>query len=339
MAKLQRLQRAPLALILLACSCCRSQPRSFSVQRPLDQERERSGNQQHIAAVSNPANDDMKDLPIKERRIITEISQAGRDRDWPRAKAAYVRSSGKARNVYNAAMVAAGQCKEHSAGVAIYNRLCNAGLPKSLVTYGAALKLFSKLDRQDEVNDIIKEIWENVQPDEPLLGAMIDAAAESGKVNEAIELLDKMRSQRLAPTARHWGSAINACKNAGNSTVARFLLDFMIKDGVAPTVIVFNNAVCAHSGAELRRLQKLRTDMVQMGIKADVAFVENYVAAVSGRLVSSRTAAAAADELSLIDPERLKDIALVIAEARADKIRLTGLVKTIEGALRGIGFA
>ncbi|CAE8630916.1 unnamed protein product [Polarella glacialis] len=255
MATCQWLRRASLAFILLACSCCQLQPISFAVQRSLDELRERSGNQMHTAATANPAND-MPDIPKEEMRIITEITKAGQDRNWLRAKAAYGRSSGLARNVYNAAMVAAVKCREYNDRATVYDRLCNAGLPKTFVTYGTALKLFSKLDRQDKVNDIIKEIWENVVPDRAVFGFMIDSVAEAGKVNEAIELLDAMRSQRLVLDAVTWGSAINACKNSQNSTVARFLLDFMIKTGVAPTVIVFNNVVCAHSGAGLQHLQK-----------------------------------------------------------------------------------
>ncbi|CAE8596826.1 unnamed protein product [Polarella glacialis] len=122
----------------------------------------------------------------------------------------------------------------------------------------------------------MKEALLKMTPSPPLFGAMVDAAAEAGKVKEAIELLEYMRWEDLVPEAVVWGSAMNACRKARNSTGARFLLDFMIKDGVAPTMIVFCNAVGAHFGVKLGDLQKLKNQMVQMGIKADMAFVETY---------------------------------------------------------------
>ncbi|CAE8633944.1 unnamed protein product [Polarella glacialis] len=237
-------------------------------------------------------------------------------------------------------MVAAFKCRFYADGVNIYKRLCNAGPPKTAVTYAYALKLFSKAERQGDVTDIITEVWKNVvKPDAPLFGAMIDAVAEAGKANEAIELLDTMRSHNLVPDVIAWGSAVNACKNARNSTVARFLLDFMIKEGVKPTCIVFTNVVSAHCGSRLVLLQKLKSDMVRMDIKADAFFVGAYVAALlSIKAVSLGSASEAVDLISDLDSERLTEMALVVSEARADQIRLTRFMSIVEVALQRTGF-
>ncbi|CAE8617987.1 unnamed protein product [Polarella glacialis] len=337
MGSLQRMRRAALVLTLLAhCYSGQSLCRSFAAQRSLDQLRQKSGNQIHTPAITNPLNRMV--VPQEEMRIITAISEAGSAGDWPRAKAAYIRSKGLFTNVFNAAMVAAFKCRYYNDGVAIYKRLCNAGLPKTEVTYTYALKIFSKLGQLDQVRDIIQEAKEQLKPGIPLFGAMIDAAAEAGKVTEAIEILDTMRSENLVPDTAAWGSAINACKTARNSTVARHLVNFMIKVGVEPNYIVFCNAVGAHNGAGLVHLQKLKSDMAGMGIKGDFLFVETYVFSLIGTQFSARSVTEAVDELSELDPERLTEMASIISEARASQIRLTGLVKNVEGALQRLGF-
>eukprot|EP00930_Biecheleria_cincta_P101599 TRINITY_DN93245_c0_g1_i1.p1 TRINITY_DN93245_c0_g1~~TRINITY_DN93245_c0_g1_i1.p1 ORF type:complete len:332 (+),score=35.01 TRINITY_DN93245_c0_g1_i1:54-1049(+) len=260
----------------------RGNMKSFG-QKPLDEIRVERGDQAHTSAKDNP--DVWMSVPRQDMPLISAISQAGRDKDWARAKYEFEQSSKSVPNLYNAAMGAALKCREYTEGVTIYNRLLAANITKTEITYTNAIKLFAKVGHLDQVKILSREACERITPTISLFSAMIDAAADFGLVENACAVLDDMLLARVTPDVVAWGSAINACKNADPpkyASAARFLLKSMIQAGVEPNHIVFSNVLAAHHGAKLQHLQQVRADMMRLAIKPTTPLVEIYVFAVCG---------------------------------------------------------
>lgn len=290
----------------------------------------------HTSAIDNEANHDV--VTPEDKQIIAQISEAGRDGNWPKAKAVYEQSGSRLVSVYNAAMSVAMRCGEYSEGLQIYAALQSACVRKTGPTYSVAIKLLSRTNQKDAIQELWAEAQECDVMDKLLITTMIDVAAQEGDTYEAARLLDVMRSRNIEPDIAAWGSAMNACKNKLHAKGAMVFLAKMKEQGLIPNDVVYRTAMLAHVGASLAKVMDLaKVALLQAnGLASDPRFVECRVMAAVGKVVAGEV-----DDirkvLAIVHSDRRAEATSIIAAARSDGIRLTQLVRTVERALAELG--
>ena len=104
------------------------------------------------------------------------------------------------------------------------------------------------------------------RPHPQVYGALAKAFARSGDWRRALEVVDLMRHDGLAPNAQVWGSVIEAAAVAGKPSVAAGALARMRATGVAPNVIAYTSLLSAYGGTgDVAAAQGVVEDMVAAG--------------------------------------------------------------------------
>jgi len=302
---------------------------------------EKSGSLVHSSAAKQQQN--AAPITLEDRRIVSRIVAASAAGSWKQAKAAFDQSETRAIQVYNAAMFAALRNTKYEEGLKIYRQLCAEGTQKTSPTYTAAIKLFSRLGKPEEVQKVWEEAdsWQRFADNgcqKLLISSMIDAAAHEGNVYEAARFLDVMVNRTITPDLPAWGSAMNACKNGFRPNAARSFLKSMRRLQVEPDEVMYTMAMIAHIGAPLSKVTDFAEDMAAHGIQPTSRLVEGHVGAVLGKVVADGGVPEKLESIRTVRDDRLATAASVISAAESDGIRLTRMVREVKIALGRLGF-
>eukprot|EP00930_Biecheleria_cincta_P071466 TRINITY_DN5897_c0_g1_i4.p1 TRINITY_DN5897_c0_g1~~TRINITY_DN5897_c0_g1_i4.p1 ORF type:complete len:355 (+),score=37.48 TRINITY_DN5897_c0_g1_i4:48-1112(+) len=274
-------------------------------------------------------------MTANEKHITSKLVDAGKNADWPNVERIYKLYTGQATPVHTAAMVAAYRCARYEEGSAMFARMENCNALMDHAVYTIALKLFGKLRRQDAIDKLWAEDANVVN--EVLCAGRINAAAEQGDIDEAVGVIDLMYARRIEVDLGHFSSAINACKHADkpSHSSALFLLEKMLEGGMTPNIVTYCSLAAAHRCAPLENLKHIRAMMAKQQLRADNVFVEIYLTSLFRKHLSAEwaTVEEVVRDLKGFSKHCVLEGADVISEAKANRVKLSLLVRKIECAL------
>eukprot|EP00930_Biecheleria_cincta_P044338 TRINITY_DN30454_c0_g1_i2.p2 TRINITY_DN30454_c0_g1~~TRINITY_DN30454_c0_g1_i2.p2 ORF type:complete len:155 (+),score=23.94 TRINITY_DN30454_c0_g1_i2:652-1116(+) len=147
-----------------------------------------------------------------------------------------------------------------------------------------------------------------------------------------------MYARRLEADGAHFNSALNACKNAEKPSysAALFLLEKIVEVSMTPTSVTYNTLAGAHSGAPLDRLKHVRTLMAKQGVQANNIFVEIYLTSLIRKAKTEEwnSVQEVVEALKHFNKSHLLEAVDVITEAKTNRVKLSGLVRKIDRALK-----
>ena len=323
---------AQLLLLLLPSS-----PANFAAKDSLRSLRVRDGLELHTKAshkdsVLSKAGKDVLEL-------IQEARAAG---DWMRVKSLHAAYSDSEIQIYNAVLHTAFECVQYKAGAAIFDSLGKMNIAKTSTTYAAALKIFAKLGHNETVKTIWQEARDNplCEMNAPLTAARIDAAAEEGDVESALQVLHDMQQMNISTNIAHITSAIRACWRAGGIMykTAERLFDLSVRLRLEANIVTFACLVGAYGAAPLEKAQSAYTEMKQLGIEPNQPFADVYVATLLQKpLAASWRWGQILAELQQIhdeSPARVEATRLAISEFKGLGVELSDFVVRVDRALQ-----
>ena len=312
---------------------CFAQPR----QEPLGAERERSGEAWHTSAAG------MGNFTLtrEEKRLLTEISSAGKDRNWMAAKYLFDTYTGDAPPVYSAALHAAFTCREYREGARLYEQCRQRCKYINEPVYVDALRIFGKLREDDMVCKVWDEVLQKSDLNVVLASARIAAAADAGDPETAEKVLDLMEKKGIPINVLHMSSAIRACWGWGKDRhkAAKYFFDLCPQVGVTPNLIVFTCLIGAYKTAPLEDLTSTYHAMRGLNITPNEAFVETYLLSVvaEDNVIKWYNPESAAEFLSHRPLERLKAAQEALSDFDRDGVKLTRLSRNVKEALDTLG--
>ena len=314
---------------------CFAQPR----QEPLGAERERSGEAWQHASAAGMGN---FTLIREEKRLLTEISSAGKDRNWMAAKYLFDTYTGDAPSVYSAALHAAFTCREYREGARLYEQCRQRCKYIDEPVYVDALRIFGKLGEDDMVCKVWDEVLKKSDLNVVLAFARIAAAADAGDPETAEKVLDLMEKKEISIDVHHMSSAIRACWGWGKNRhkAAKYFFDLCPQVGVTPNLIVFTNLIGAYDSASLEDIASAYQAMKKLEVVADPAFAETYLVSVLSKPkdLKLRTPAIAEKWLNDKSVDRLRAAQEGLSDFEKDGVKLTALSKTLKDALKKLDF-
>ncbi|CAE7302254.1 unnamed protein product, partial [Symbiodinium pilosum] len=273
-------------------------------------------------------------LTAREKQLTGMLVQAGRDGDWSRVVRLWRKYSGNEVPVYCAAMQAAFYCGQFASAAKMYKKLRGLpGVKPNSVLVHRVLKIFGKLEKQDEVNNIWSEAVAEGLVDRLVAAARIEAAASMGDIEGAASGLDFMIENDLHPEVPAFNAAINACAKASppSPSAAVFIYQSMLKRGLQPTIVTFTSLARAHLHARCASLKTVRSSMNESGMTPDKVFAEAYLAAIFGGNLGP--AEQMSPHVAQMSTERQHELHQALKAFKASKA-MSGLCNEVHKAVR-----
>ena len=330
---LQRCVRAS-CLLWLVVILFRTSPSGFGRgKQPLSSElRERNG----IAIRRSAEGLGGPDLSKEEKKLVTLISIAKEQRDWPTARSLFATYGGDATQVYSAAIHAALRCGEYQQGAKIYEACRrNCEIVNQPVFVGA-LRIFGKLKEASRVQQVWDDALKAVKLNDMLGSARIAAAADCGDVEMAAEVLDLMTASNVSIEVYHINSAMRACWGFGKNPhkAAKYFFDLLPTFQLSPTLVSFTSLIGSYKTAGLEEILQAYNDMKAQQIKPDTLFAEIYTFSVlqddKGRNVEKN--------LPKKSTERLQAVRDALTDFKEEGIRLPRVCVGVDRELARLGF-
>ncbi|CAM9944235.1 unnamed protein product, partial [Phaeothamnion confervicola] len=201
-----------------------------------------------------------------------------------------------------------------------------AGLAGDPRVHTGVIGALASARRWREALDVLRQMREvdGLSPNVVSFTAAMRALATSGKVTEALALLQEMEEGGIAPNERTYAAALGACAAAGDADSAVNLLHLMRRAGVIPTTRSLNDVV---SNLTRRRRYREVIAVVEAAAGTSAILPSNVV-------LDAWTAVAAIDACSRCGQWR-KGLALLAAAATAGKAG----ERTYNAALKGLAAA
>ncbi|OLP90022.1 Nipped-B-like protein B [Symbiodinium microadriaticum] len=217
-----------------------------------------------------------------ESKKAQKVVQAANRSDWQRIRQLRATSKVQKTPFFDVEMNAALACGQYKAGTALYEQLCKLKLPKEVLTFNLATKLYGKAGMWASVRQVWKEARKSYRMDETMAAARLVAAADEGDIRTAADILDEMVRMDLVVDVGHFTSALRACATAENSGhhAAVYLFDTLLNMSLTPDVQVFTALVSTFAGRPVSKFQKLRSQMDQFGVKHNWVFADAYLKAL-----------------------------------------------------------
>ena len=252
------------------------------------------------------------DLSPDGKKLLSIISAAGERGDWEQVRQRFRRYAGTETPIFNAVMHISLNCTQVQQGACAYERLCNLKVQKTPPTITAALKIYARLGKTENVRKIWAEAKKTMKIDELMTAARIEAAAAEGDVETAAQVLDEMTHSSLEIDTLHVTAAIRACWEARGKrhNAAKWLYQLLPKFGLEPNIVTFTCLLGAYATAPLPEILAVRGEMHKHGVKPNKVFAETYLnsalAVVKEEALGLRTPREFAEYLRPRPPERLK---------------------------------
>jgi len=178
---------------------------------------------------------------------------------------------------YGAAIAACGNGGEWERALQLLHQMRAKKMGMNIVTYNAAIVALARASRDKMKNivkaDHIKRYNEHVTAENSSLIDLIDESDNACQLwKKALDLLNKMKEDRIAPDVISYSAAINACGSGGRWKEAVQLIQTMKQGGprVRPNKIAYTAAItaCGRSG-EWEEALRLYTDMKNAAVLPD----------------------------------------------------------------------
>lgn len=131
--------------------------------------------------------------------------------------------------------------------LAIFNEMREVGIKPDAVTFTSALASCTQLAALEQGKEIHKLVMESkVEPNEIVMGALLDMYAKCGAVDEALCVFNQLRKRDLVS----WTSMIGAFGSHGQAHEALKLFFDMLLSNVLPDRVAFIAIIsaCSHAG-------------------------------------------------------------------------------------------
>ncbi|CAE7230362.1 nipblb, partial [Symbiodinium sp. CCMP2456] len=252
-----------------------------------------------------------------ESKKAQKVVQAANRSDWQRIQQLRATSKVQKTPFFDVEMNAALACGQYKAGTALYEQLCKLKLPKEVLTFNLATKLYGKAGMWASVQQVWKEARKSYRMDETMAAARLVAAADEGDIRTAADILDEMVRMDLVVDVGHFTSALRACATAENSghNAAVFLFDTLLNMSLTPDVQVFTALVSTFAGRPVSKFQKLRRQMDQFGVKHNWVFADAFLKAllVVPQKDKQSSVVELVDLMSGLSEERLREAASALS--------------------------
>lgn len=272
--------------------------------------------------------------------LAAELREAAKNADWREAQRVLSIYDGSNTKVLTAGMQAALRCKKYQDGAEIFEQLKTREAALDVPAYTVAMKIYGKLQDTEQVDEIWRTLQDLDVVDQVACGARIDAAAELGDLEKALELVSFMKKERLGIDVLHFSSAINACAKSLHPERADHALQLfneLVSRGLKPNIITYTNFLLASRDLPSRDLLFILDSMARKGVRANSIFVENFMFVFlrksRGQGRSWKNLSNIQMELADFDMEILEKALELIEEFRNDGIRLRTSTMNIEKAL------
>jgi pentatricopeptide repeat protein len=276
-------------------------------------------------------------LTREEKRLLTEISSAGKDRNWMAAKYLFDTYTGDAPPVYSAALHAAFTCREYREGARLYEQCRQRCKYINEPVYVDALRIFGKLREDDMVCKVWDEVLQKSDLNVVLASARIAAAADAGDPETAEKVLDLMEKKGIPINVLHMSSAIRACWGWGKNRhkAAKYFFDLCPQVSVTPNLIVFTCLIGAYKTAPLEDLTSAYHAMRVLKIAPDTPFTETYLISVlqGDKTIKWDNPEITANSLRNKPIERLQAARRALADFQRDGVQLTKMSRIVKEAL------
>lgn len=322
-------------LLALACLVvfsfhCIEETISFSISKKQDSSKlpskkhRKNTNRIHTPASSTGRFDHK--LTNAERAQLSELSAAGRKLDWATAQELFVPSSSCKAPLFTAYMTAAMKCERFLEGTVAYEKLCALSLPKELVTYNLAIKLYAKSGQGECADQVAQEAMQVFGLDHTLAAARLVAAAELGDFPSARLILQEMQESNVTIDLGHVTTAFRAFKNAKSKTSsdATKLLQEMLDLGLVPDVGLCHSFLSTIEKPELEDFVMLDGIVSRFQVRLDSTYVTKYLRKLLLLSQKQRSDAQMQKHLRSVPMDRLQSAwqALQRFEVQSKKISL-----------------
>ena len=280
-------------------------------------------------------------LTSQESLLLSKVNHAAVRLDWQRIQRLKASSKVLKTPVFDVEMNAALKCAQYEAGISLYERLCDLGLPKEILTLNLAVKLYSKAGRWSHVKKVWREARALHRMDETMAAARLVAAADEGDIQTAAAVLDEMIQMELEADVGHFTSAIRACaaSESGAYPAATYLFQTMLNMSVAPDTLAFAAVVSTYVGRPVSVFQQLRAQMRQLGVKATTDFSEAYLKALLGVQTNKKySTGELAGLMRGLSDGRLQEAAEMLSELMTTDDELSSFCQCTKLALKRVGF-
>ena len=280
-------------------------------------------------------------LTKEESKLLAKVVQAANRSDWQRIRQLRATSKVLKTPFFDVEMNAALACGQYKAGTTLYEQLCKLQLPKEVLTFNLAMKLYGKAGMWASVQQVWKEARQSYRLDETMAAARLVAAADEGDIRTAADILDEMVRMDLVVDVGHFTSALRACTTAESSgyNVAVFLFDTMCNMSLTPDVQVFTALVSTFAGRPVTKFQTLRSQMDQFGVQHNWVFADAYLKALLSVPQKDKQSSVAelVDLVSGLSKERLQEAASALSTFKTLQDEWSAFCEVTESALKRQG--
>ena len=280
----------------------------------------------------------------QEALLLKEVNHAAERLDWQKIQSLKASSKVPKTPLFTAEMNAALKCAQFKAGISLYERLCDLGLAKEILTFNLAMKLYGKAGKWKRVEQVWQEAKASYRMDATMAAARLVAAADEGTVATAAGILDEMNRVKLRADVGHFTSAIRACAagEKGAYSAATYLFQTMLNMSLAPGIYLFTALVSTYAGRSTSVFQALRSQMqklgIKFGIKTDAAFAEAYLKALLGVQTNKRySTGELAGLMRELSDGRLQEAADMLSELKTAGAELPEFCEITGFALKRLG--
>jgi pentatricopeptide repeat protein len=123
----------------------------------------------------------------------------------------------------------------------ILRSYAKSGLKPSVHTYGSLIKSCGSLKRIDQCREFWREMDQRcgMEPNDIVLGCMLDALVCNGAVDEAVELLEKWKGQ-VRPNTVMYSTIIKGFATSRQNKRAMEMWKMMRSEGIVMNVVLYN---------------------------------------------------------------------------------------------------
>ena len=208
--------------------------------------------------------------------------------------------------------------------------------------YAIAMRLYGKLHKVDEVEELWGELLELECMNQILAQARINAAADNGDVDSVREALAYMQQTRVQVNELHLSSAIHACANSNDENRALHANNFfdeMLERRLNPNIVTYSSLVRSLTGSPRKGLLDLLDNMKAHSVTANEVFAESFMFAFlqpSGQPRNHRKHKDVLSDIRKLPTDDLKTAKAVLDWFQASGIALTRFCTVLSDELESL---